>query len=83
MTDTLGWRMKIGAIVPASNSVVQPEFDQMRPRGVTNQLTRVAIPDTPVGTDEELAAVTAKIRADTELAVDTVMSCTPSTLIMA
>jgi maleate isomerase len=83
MTDTLGWRMKIGAIVPASNSVVQPEFDQMRPRGVTNQLTRVAIPDTPVGSDEELAAVTAKIRADTEAAVDTVMGCSPTALIMA
>ena len=83
MTDSLGWRMKLAAIVPASNSVVQPEFDQMRPRGVTNQLARVAIPDTPVGSEEDLAAVTAKIRADTEVAVDTVMSCTPAALIMA
>ncbi len=83
MTDTLGWRMKFGAIVPASNSVVQPEFDQMRPRGVTTQLTRVIIPDTPVGSDEELAVVTAKIRADVETAVDTIMACTPAAVIMA
>jgi maleate isomerase len=83
MTDTLGWRMKMGAVAPASNSVVQPEFDLMRPRGVTNQLTRVVIPDTPVGSDEELAAVTQKIRGDVEVAVDTVMACTPALISMA
>ena len=83
MTDTLGWRMKVGAVIQASNSVVQPEFDRMRPRGVTNQSMRVAIPDTPVGSDEELAAVTAKIRADVENAVDVVLACTPSAVVMA
>lgn len=83
MTDSLGWRMKMGAVAPASNSVVQPEFDLMRPRGVTNQLARVVIPDTPVGSDEELAAVTQKIRSDVEVAVDTVMACTPALISMA
>lgn len=83
MTDTLGWRMKIGVIAPASNSVVQPELDQLRPRGVSNQQTRVNIPDTPVGSDDELKLVTQKIRADVEAATDTIMSCTPSAVIMA
>jgi maleate isomerase len=83
MTDILGWRMKIGVISPASNSVVQPEFEQLRPRGVTNQQTRVNIPDTPVGSDEELAAVTQKIRVDVEAATDTIMSCEPAAVIMA
>lgn len=83
MTDTLGWRMKIGVISPASNSVVQPELDDMRPRGVSNQQMRVNIPDTPVGTDEELAAVTQKIRTDIETATDTLMNCAPSAVIMA
>jgi len=83
MTDTLGWRMKMGAVTQASNSVVQPEFDLMRPRGVTNQLMRVAIPDTPVASDEELAALTQKIRGDIETALDTVLACTPAAVIMA
>jgi maleate isomerase len=83
MTDTLGGRMKVGVIAPASNTVVQPEFDRMRPRGVTNQQTRVNIPDTPVGSDEELAAITAKIRADIEAAVDTSMACMPAAIVMA
>jgi maleate isomerase len=83
MTDTLGFRMKLGVIAPASNTVVQPEFDRMRPRGVTNQHMRVNIPDTPVGSDEELAALTAKIRSDIGSAIATVMACTPATVIMA
>jgi maleate isomerase len=83
MADTLGSRMKVGVIAPASNTVVQPEFDRMRPRGVTNQQTRVNIPDTPVGSEEELAAVTAKIRADIEAAVDTAMACMPAAVVMA
>jgi len=83
MTDTLGSRMKIGVIAPASNTVVQPEFDRMRPRGVSNQHMRVNIPDTPVGSDEELSALTAQIRVDLELALTTVMACTPATVIMA
>jgi len=83
MTDTLGWRIKMGAVTQASNSVVQPEFDLMRPRGVTNQLMRVAIPDTPVASDEELAALTQKIRNDIESALDTVMACTPAVVTMA
>jgi maleate isomerase len=83
VTDTLGWRMKVGVIVPASNTVVQPEFDRMRPRGVTNQTMRVNIPDTPVGSDEDLAAITQKIRGEIELAVDTVMACTPAAVVMA
>jgi maleate isomerase len=83
MTDTLGWRMKVGVIAPASNTVVQSEFDRMRPRGVSNQHMRVNIPDTPVGSDEELLVLTAKIRTDIEAALTTVAACTPASIIMA
>jgi maleate isomerase len=83
MTDTLGWRMKISVVVPATNSVVQPELDDMRPRGVTNQTTRVVIPETPVGSPEELTEITQSIRGSVVGAVDTAMACGPSALIMA
>jgi maleate isomerase len=83
MTDTMGWRMKIGVVAPATNSVVQPELDEMRPRGVTNQLTRVVIPETPVASPEELAEITQSIRGSLTTAVDTVMACAPSTVILA
>jgi maleate isomerase len=83
MVDALGWRMKFGAIAPSTNTAVQPEYDGMRPRGVTNHISRVMIPDTPVGSDEEFARMLEDMRAATELAIDCVMSCAPAHVIMA
>lgn len=42
MTDTLGHRHIFGVLVPDMNTVVQPEFDRLRPDGVTNQTNRYA-----------------------------------------
>src|SRR5882757_7862626 len=81
MADTLGWRMKFGLITPAWNTVFEPECEAMRPRGVTNQTMRVAIPDTPAGTEEEFAKVMKSVREALETAVDTVMTCAPGSLI--
>src|SRR5256885_17241533 len=36
MTDSLGSRAKFGVLAPSTNTSVQPEFDAMRPWGVTN-----------------------------------------------
>ena len=54
MTDALGWRANWGVIVPSTNTSVQPEFDDMRPRGVTNHTVRIWIPDDPVGSNADL-----------------------------
>jgi maleate isomerase len=82
MTDSLGWRRRFGVIAPSTNTIVQPEYDDMRPRGVTNHLSRVTIPDTPVGTDEEFMALMTSIRVSTEQALDSVMTCAPDYVIM-
>ena len=83
MPDALGSRLKLGVVTPATNTIVQPEFDEMRPTGVTNQMTRVVIPDTPVGTEEEFASMMSAVRGSIEAAVDSVMACSPSTVVMA
>ena len=44
MTDTLGWRKKFGVIIPSTNTAVQPEYDAMRPLGVTNHVRGFRIP---------------------------------------
>jgi maleate cis-trans isomerase len=36
MRDVLGWRRKFGVIGPSTNTVVQPDFEMMRPVGVIN-----------------------------------------------
>lgn len=83
MPDALGSRLKLGVIAPATNTIVQPEFDAMRPRGVTNQMTRVRIPDSPVGTEEEFATLMNAVRGSIESAIDTVLACSPAAIVMA
>ncbi|MDG2303344.1 MAG: hypothetical protein P8R42_01625 [Candidatus Binatia bacterium] len=38
--DVRGCRAVLGALVPSFNTVVQPELDDLRPSGVTNQVGR-------------------------------------------
>ena len=47
MADLLGYRKKFGVVAPSTNTAVQPEYDDMRPRGVTNHFGRIHIPNDP------------------------------------
>jgi maleate isomerase len=82
MTDALGWRIKFGVIAPSTNTVVQPEFDDMRPRGVTNHFARIRIPNDPLRDDGDFARLIDNVRAELLAAVDRVMTCEPDHLIM-
>lgn len=82
MTDSLGHRMKFGVIAPSTNTSVQPEFDSMRPYGVTNHFSRIHIPDNPVGSDDDFNALMEDIRAELMVAIDRVMTCSPQRVIM-
>ncbi|HLS81824.1 MAG TPA: hypothetical protein VK025_10510 [Steroidobacter sp.] len=83
MPDALAPRFKLGVITPATNTVVQPEYEAMRPSGVTNQTARVLIPDTPVGTEEEFATMMRAVRGAIEGAVDVAMACSPAAVVLA
>ena len=39
--DAYAWRLKFGVLGPATNTIVQPEFDDMRPAGVSNHYSRI------------------------------------------
>ncbi len=82
MVDSLGYRMKFGVIAPSTNTSVQPEFDWMRPVGVTNHFSRITIPDDPVHSDEDYFQLIVNIRETMMEAVDSVMSCSPGALVM-
>jgi maleate isomerase len=81
MPDALGWRAKLGVIAPATNTIVQPELDGMRPRGVSNQVHRVLIPDTPVGSETEFASMMASVRGHIEASLDMLMACSPTAVL--
>jgi maleate isomerase len=83
MTDRLGYRLKIGIVIPSTNTTVQPETDSMRPVGVTNHIGRIHIPDLPLGNDSQFEAMVEAIGPDLFPCVDRVMTCKPAHLIMA
>lgn len=80
--DSLGWRAKLAVVAPSTNTSVQPEYDAMRPRGVTNHFSRIAIPDSRVTDDASFLAMLETIRVATDAAVDVAMSMGPDDLVM-
>lgn len=82
MPDALGWRLKLGVIAPSTNTVVQPEFDAMRPRGVTNHFGRIHIPNDPLRNDEDFTRLIETVRREIMAAIDRVMTCEPDHLVM-
>lgn len=82
MTDVLGWRRKFGVIGPSTNTVVQPDFDDMRPRGVTNHYSRIIIDDASAISDETFMAGTIRISENTADAVRGAMTAQPDYLVM-
>jgi maleate isomerase len=82
MVDSLGFRMKFGVVAPSTNTSVQPEFDSMRPHGVTNHYGRIHIPDDPIGGDADFEELMERIRRELMSAIDRVMTCRPQHMIM-
>lgn len=82
MTDALGWRQKFAVLVPSTNTSVQPEFDAMRPQGVTNHISRIRIPNIPLNSDADFQRLIELIAAAQDEAVDSVMSCEPDRLVL-
>lgn len=80
--DYLAWRMAFGVTTPSTNTVVQPEYDDMRPPGVTNHLARMAIPDIKISTNEEFDESIRLIDAALEGAVERVMDAKPNAFIL-
>ncbi len=82
MVDSLGWRQKFAVVAPSTNTSVQPEYDDMRPAGVTNHFSRIPIPDTKVTDDESFMVMLNNIRVATMDAVDVSMSMSPDCVVM-
>jgi maleate isomerase len=82
MADSLGFRKKFAVIAPSTNTSVQPEFEAMRPRGVTNHFGRIHIPNDPIHSDDDFNRLMDNIRSEMLQAVDRVMTCEPDYLIM-
>jgi maleate isomerase len=82
MRDVLGWRKKFGVLGPSTNTVVQPDFDMMRPAGVTNHYSRIFTPDNKAVSNETFMAGANVINNNVLDAVRSVMTCSPDYLVM-
>ncbi|TCH96357.1 arylmalonate decarboxylase [Roseococcus sp. SYP-B2431] len=82
MPDILGWRKTFGVLGPSTNTVVQPDFDMMRPAGVTAHYSRIFTPDTDAVSNETFRAGIEVIGNNTLDAVRSVMTAKPDYLVM-
>jgi len=80
--DALASRLKIGVIGPSTNTVVQPDFDDMRPVGVTNHYSRIVVQDASAISNESFQEGTQEIANNVVDAVRSVLSCKPDFLSM-
>jgi maleate isomerase len=82
MRDVLGWRKKFGVMAPSTNTVVQPDFDDMRPVGVTNHYSRIFTPNNKALSNDTFRAGIDVIGSNVKDAVRSVMTCEPDHLVM-
>lgn len=80
--DALGWRAKFGVLGPSTNTIVQPEFDDLRVPGVTNHYSRIVIQNASAISDETFMAGTLEINDHVMEAVHGVLTCAPDYLVM-
>jgi maleate isomerase len=72
--DTLGFRKRIGIVVPSTNTTVQPECESLRPRGVTNHTARSTIKERPLNTEQAFFEHMAAMREGSAVAIDQIMT---------
>ncbi len=82
MKDALGYRKLFGVIGPSTNTIVQPDFDDLRVPGVTNHYSRIVIKDANAVSNESFMAGTLEIDKNTIAAVEGAMTCFPDHLVM-
>lgn len=80
--DVQGYRRLFGVLGPSTNTIVQPDFDDMRPAGVTNHYSRIYTPNSKAISDETFMAATHKISQGVVDTVRSVMTCEPDYLVM-
>ncbi|WP_296523208.1 Asp/Glu racemase [Rhodoplanes sp.] len=82
--DALGYRKTIGIVVPSTNTIVGPECEALRPRGVTNHVGRLTLENKPIqASDAGFLAHVQAMRDGIGPAIDQVMTCGPDHVIMA
>jgi maleate isomerase len=82
LPDTIGYRKRIGVVVPSTNTTVQPETDRLKVPGVTCHTGRVTIKERPLNTEEAFHEHMRMMRDGIGAAIDQIMTAGLDHLIM-
>ena len=82
MPDVVGYRAKIGVIVPSTNTVVEHDFARLRPPGVTFHSSRFLVEAPDLSSDEAFLHFLDLIRDTIPTAVHDIMTCKPDHILM-
>ncbi len=83
MTDILGHRLKVGSLLPSTNSSVEPEIASMSVDGVTHLAARIDVPNQEFRSDADAEAIVAGTQPDLLPALGRLMAANPDRVIMA
>ncbi len=73
-------RLKIGVLIPSTNTVAEPELWSVLPDGVTVHVGRMLVTRTEVGTDEGYLYLNEQMMAALEPTLDNLLTCRPDHL---
>jgi maleate isomerase len=82
MRSVLGWRRVFGIATPSVNTVVQQEYDDLRPVGVVNHCEGMYVPDARTDDSADAGELIGKIDAALENAIVRIMTCRPDHIIL-
>lgn len=82
MTSIVGPRATFGVIVPSTNTVVESEYYDMRPAGVSYHAGRLHIDNEALDSDDVFEAFLEQLREVMPHTIATLMTCKPTYLIM-
>ena len=80
--DAYAYLLKFGVLGPSTNTIVQPEFDDMRPFGVSNHYSRIQNTNAKAISNELFMSGARRIGKLTYDAIDWVMNADPDYLVM-
>ncbi len=82
--DALGGRGKVGVLAPATNTIAQPEYEAMRPLGVTNHVARMKPSDrgSAAGDLEKYRKSLERGPDHIKEAIDQVIPCEPDIIVL-
>ena len=82
MVDQRGWKLRVGAVIPSTHTIVQPDFDDLRLDGITNHVARIGIPNIDIKTDDDFDKLVRLSEADLVAAVDRILTADPEILVV-